>query len=339
MKKYLFPVLILIFTGLLFSSCDNNDAEQHPDIKITYRSYPFYRDFSAIDTQNISLGLKQLHQKYPTFLDFYLDTLAGLNVHHQYNDSLSLLRNFLTYKDYRALFDTVNKAFPDTKIYDRELKSAFRNIKFYDSAIVLPRSIYYFVSGLNLYTAVLHNDSVLGIGLDMFLGRDFAPYASVGIPEYATVRFTKENIPVWACKVIYENRFPFIDENKNLLEMMLEKGKEIYFLDKALPETALATKLGYTAAQLKWCEKKEAWIYNFFIENKLLYEKNHQKVMRYVLDGPNTPGFPNDAPGNLGSFIGYRIIQQYAKHSNLPLDALFSNKDTRQILATARYKP
>src|SRR5690606_35723491 len=163
------------------------------------------------------------------------DTLIGLGVHHRYSDTLSALKKYLSFDDYRNLFDTVNKAFPDTKEIDEQLREALRHIHDLDTGFILPNRVFYFVSGLSM-SALTHHNTDLGIGLDMFLGRDFAPYASVGIPYYATIRFTKENIPVWACRAIYQNRFPFTYEDKSLLEMMIEKGKEIYFLQQALPD-------------------------------------------------------------------------------------------------------
>jgi len=179
----------------------------------------------------------------------------------------------------------------------------------------------------------------LGIGLDMFLGRSFAPYASIGIPDYATIRFTRENIPVWACRTIYENRFPFEPDNKNLLEMMLERGKEIYYLKKILPDIPENLLLGYTPEQMKWCNDNEAAIYNFFIQNNLLYEHNLQQIVRYVMDGPSTAGFSGDSPGNLGSFTGWKIIEQFAAHKHLDMETVLTTRNAQQILQEARYKP
>jgi hypothetical protein len=335
-------VLGMLIFGLV--SCGGGTQNNAPDVdqvKIAYTSSPFYQDFSKLDTNHIAAGLTALKAKYPGFLDFYLDTLISSGTHGQYNDTSRFLKSFLTYKDYRNLFDTVNKAFPDTKKYDEQLKSVFRYIKHYDSSIVVPEHVYYFVSGLNFYTAVTHNDTDLGIGLDMFLGRNFEPYSRIQIPEYATIRFTAENIPVWAARAIYNNKYPFNPENQNLLELMIQRGKEIYFLEKVLPELKPELLLGFTTEQFKWCSENEALIYNFFYQNKnnLLFEKDMQKIMRYATDGPTTVGMPAASPGNTGSYIGWRIVHQYAAKTNSSMKDVLDATDARKILQTAQYKP
>lgn len=340
----IWPALLAFVFCIALSSCGGGAQQKAPDVsdmKIAYTSYPFYQDFSKLDPEHLADGLTALKAKYPGFLDFYLDTLISSGTEGQYNDTSAFLKSFLTHKDYRALFDTVNKAFPDTRKYDEQLKSAFRYIKHYDSSMTVPDKVYYFVSGLNLYTAVTHNDTDLGIGLDMFLGKSFEPYDRIQIPDYARVRFTAENIPVWAARAIYSNKYPWNPENQNLLELMIQRGKEIYFLEKVLPDVPRELLFGFTAEQLKWCSENEALVYNFFYQNKenLLFEKNMQKILRYTSDGPTTGGMPAESPGNTGSYIGWRIVQEYANRTNSSLKDILEAKDAQKILQAAQYKP
>jgi hypothetical protein len=323
---------------LLFGSCHQKD-HNHENMAIRYQSYPFYKDYIALDTKHIGASLTKLNNKYPRFLDFYLDTVMSLNIHGHYSDTNKVFNSLLTFKDYHHLFDTVLKVFPDTKEQDKEIETAFKNLKFADSnGFRIPTKVYYFISYLT-NSAFTSSDTILGIGLDMYLGRNFKPYESVGIPAYATVRFTKENIPVWACRVVYENRFPFNPDNKNLLNLMIEKGKEIYFLKKCLPEIPERLLLGFTEEQMNWCDKNNALIYNFLIQNKLLYETRLQEIMRYVLDGPNTPGFAPESPGNLGTYIGWKIVTDYAENKKLDLESLLRQQNAQLILREANYKP
>lgn len=330
-------LLLLLFCAGLFSGCSQKD-QNHTNIALRYQSFPFYKDYIALDTQHIGESLTKLEKKYPHFLNFYLDTVMSLNMHGQFSDTNKVFNSLLTFKDYRHLFDTVLQVFPNTKEQDQAIITAFKNLKYNDSSFRIPTKVYYFISYLN-NSAFTYSDTVLGVGLDMFLGRNFKPYESVGIPAYATIRFTKENIPVWACRVVYENRFPFNPDNKNLLDLMVEKGKEIYFLKKCLPEIPEHLLLGFTEEQMKWCNENEALIYNFFIQHKLLYETRLQEIMRYVLDGPNTPGFAPESPGNLGTFIGWKIITDYAKNEKADLETVLKQQDPQLILREANYKP
>ncbi|WP_118952930.1 gliding motility lipoprotein GldB [Taibaiella helva] len=344
MTKHLrYSFLVLICSCYLFS-CGPKESgtDAAPDasrISISYTSYPFYKDFSALDPNHVAAGLSQLKQQYPGFLDFYLDTLISFGYNQQYTDSNRMMYDFLTMKDYRNLLDTVNIAFPDTKKYDDWLKQSFRYIKYYDSSFQLPEQVYYFVSGIRGITAVLQSETNMGIGLDMFLGEDFFPYRQLNKSQFETIRMTPENIPVWAGMAIYEDKYPFNPENKNLLELMIEKGKELYFLEKTTPYIRDEVRLGFTADQLKWCKENEALIYNFFIKNNLLFENNLQKTMRYVSDGPSSAGMPGDSPGNTGSFIGWQIVRRYAAQQKAGMHELLEMKDARKILEGAQYKP
>lgn len=332
--------IFLSFLLLLSTfSCTSPEERALEKIEIDYRSFPLYKEIAALDSTNYSVGLRNLKAKYPDFLDFYLDTLAGLGLNHDYRPGNPAMLSFLSHPDYRQLFDTVLAAFPGTEQQDAELKTMLKRSKYYIPELEVPDRIYYFVSGLNLYSAVTRNNDQLGIGLDMFLGRDFAPYRSVGIPAYATVRFTPENIPVWAARTIFRNQYPFEPLGASLLENMIRNGKEIYFLEKVLPELPHHLLLGYTPEQFEWCENQEEMIYAFFIQNNLLYEKNPQKIMRYVTDGPSTAGFPDMSPGNLGSFIGWKIFRKFASSDKADLGTLMVMDEAQAILNQAEYRP
>jgi hypothetical protein len=343
MKKII-PILgiTLLSLSIIFSSCKGDEKKEVTDvssIKIEYASYPFYKDFAALDVNHVASGLEKMKSKYPDFLDFYLDTLVGFGYHHQYNDTNQMMKDFLTMKDYRELLDTVTKAFPDTKKYDDWLKQTFQYIRHYDSSFAVPEHVYYFVSYLNGMTAVLQSDKNIGIGLDMFLGRDFVPYKQLNISDYATIRMTDDNIPVWVAKSLYEDKYPFEADDKDLLNLLIQRGKELYFLEKVTPFLKDEVRFGFTPEQIEWCKKNEALIYNFFIQNKLLFEKNLQKTMRYVSDGPSSAGMPVESPGNTGSFIGWIIVKKYAEQNKVSMHDLLETKDAQKILEGAKYKP
>lgn len=345
MKKFLSGIgtAAVFACSLLLNACGQGEAGNNtPDVSkvaISYTAHPFYKDLAAIDTGNISEGLRQMKAKYPAFLDFYLDTMMGFDIRGGYDEPNRMLHDFLTMKDYRNLLDTVVLAFPDTRRYDDWLQQSFRYIRHYDKSFTLPEHVYYFVSGLRGITAALQSDDNIGVGLDMFLGEDFFPYRQLNKSNFEIIRMTSENIPVWVCRALYEDRYPFIPEDKNLLALMVEKGKELYFLEKVTPYLKDETRLGFTPEQLSWCQANEALVYNLFIQNNLLFENNLQKTMRYVSDGPAVPGLPGDSPGNIGSYMGWRIVKQYAARNNVDMHTLLETKDARKILEGAAYKP
>lgn len=336
---------LLALPVLFLFSC--NSGEKIPDvsaIKVDLQTQRFDRDLAALDTNQLPAGVVQLRQKYPDFLDFYLDTLMGFNIHGNYSDTakgmIFGLRGFLTHKDYRGVFDTVAVHYPDTKTVDAALTSGFRFMKYYYPNYQVPRIIY-LVSGLNNWGAFTDGDNIIGVGLDMFLGGSYPFYAAVGLPDYLTEHLTPQYIPVAVFSAVYQSKHPFEMDNKALLEMMLERGRQQYFLHHILPRTADSTLFGYTQKQLDWCHDNEGETYNFFIKQNLLYDKEFQKVARYVNDGPNSTGMPAQSPGNIGTWVGYQIVSSYMqRHKDVTLQQLMAQQiDAERFLVESRYKP
>lgn len=334
-----------IFAAIIiaFSACNNTKEPNVSNVHVKLKTQRLDRDMAAIDTNAISRDLADLKKKYPYFLDFYLDTLMGFQVTGNYSEAndgiVKGVRIFLTYPDFRGLFDTIAKHYPDTKDIDAELKKGFQYLKYYYPAYPIPEIIY-LNSNLNNYAAFTYDTLAVGIGLDMYLGEQYPFYRSVEMPDYVITRCRKEYIPVNAFKAIYTSMHPFVTDGRTLLDMMIQKGKEQYFLGKTLPFVEEHIRFGYGREQLKWCETSEAAIYNFFIDKQLLYSTNLQQVMRYITDGPNSAGMPPESPGSIGTWIGYRIVQEYVKkQENMTMQQLFATNDAQQILQQSKYKP
>ncbi len=64
-------------------------------------------------------------------------------------------------------------------------------------------------------------------------------------------------------KNIIDDIFPGLPGDKTLLDLMVDKGKRLYVLDKLLPNTADTLKIGYTTNQLKGADKNEGLIWSF----------------------------------------------------------------------------
>jgi hypothetical protein len=309
------------------------------DVKVSLQTSRFDRDFVKVDTNNIMGGLQQLHTQYPDFLNFYTDTLMHWGSIYRPDTALqNAVHHFLTYKDYTGLYDTVQAHFPDTKKLDAELTQGFKYMKHYYPSYQVPKVVY-FVSGLNFWSAVSYGN-IMGIGLDMYLGQDYPFYASIQIPEYMTPRLDPAYVTTNVFKVIQQDYYPFTAEGRNLLDMMLQKGKQLYFLDLMLPETEDSIKIGFSAQQIDWCRKNESQVWNFFIEQKMLYDTDWQKVLRYITDGPSSTGMPPESPGNIGSWLGWQIVRQYmAKNPDTQIEQLMKMNDAMALLKDAGYKP
>jgi len=301
---------------LSICSCGGNNSNV-PDvsgIKVSLETSRFDIDLYKTDTNKIADGLTQLKQKYRDFLDFYLDTLLELGIHGNYSDTNKALRELLTNRDYIGLHDTIINHYPDTKEIENELVKAFQFMKYYYPDYKVPRIIF-LSSQLNKYSAFTVGSDIVGIGLDMFLGDDYVFYNSIEIPAYMHSHLRPSYIPVAALSVIYLEKHPFLMDdnsgNRTLLDMMIQRGKQQYYLHKVLPSTPDSVLFGFTQKQLDWCNKNEEKIYNFFIEHNYLYSNEMRTVFPYVTDGPCSDQISAESPGNTGTWLGYKMVLAY----------------------------
>lgn len=340
MRKFLLGLCALF----VVAACGNDQGA--PDvsaIEVKLETRHLERDFPELDTNNLAQSLTELKEKYPDFLDFYLDTFLSLGVQGQFtpaNPAVSEgVRSYLVYPDYRDLYDTVLAHFPNTDQIDEDLKKGFQYMKHYYPGYHVPK-IVYFISFLSGGNAITIDTSVAAIALDMYLGPDFPYYASMGHPAYMTRTFLPPYAVVNVMKVIYRNQRPFYHEDRTLLDLMVQRGKEQYFLKKVLPFVPDSVRFGYTGPEWEWAKASEGTIYAWLAQQNLIYEKTAQKVMRYVTEGPSTPGMPQESPGNVGTFIGYRIVSEWAeRHPDADLEQVLGHPDPQKMLEEAKYKP
>jgi hypothetical protein len=140
---------------------------------------------------------------------------------------------------------------------------------------------------------------------------------------------------------------PFVPDEKTLLDLMLQRGREQYFLHKVMPHTPDSVLFGFSQTQLKWCEENEAVIYNYFIHGNLLFNKEPQNIMPYLVDGPFARGLEDPShevkfsPGNIGTWLGYRIVKSYVdQYPTTTLKDLLNNRhDPPKFLDSAKYRP
>lgn len=329
----------LALSAAIMAGCGRK--KQIPDVShipITVKIERFDRAFSGIDITNAGPGIKLLQEMYPGFTEDYFSQILFLP---EAADSAGLLRSvhdFLANKDIRALNDSVGKHFADIKPLESALTQAFRLAKHYQPKFRAPK-VLTFISAVNNFGAVTI-DSVLGIGLDMYMGADFSVYKIIpDMPAYMVRRFTPENIPVNVMTVLYQ-QLDAPREGATLAEQMVYLGKQQYFLEHVLPEASEHLRLGYTREQLKFCDDSEKMIWQYFVENKLLYNREGQTTARYVGEGPSTQGMPAEAPGKIGAYTGYRIVQAFMqRHPDYTLEKLMNTQDAMLIFNGAKYRP
>ncbi|MFD2284663.1 gliding motility lipoprotein GldB [Pedobacter petrophilus] len=330
--------LIFLF-ALAFISCKRDNRPDVSNINLDIQIDRFDKALYVAKAKNVGEVDQMLAKKYGVFYDDYIHRMIGSP---EYNNDEVL--NTL-YKDqaYTDLTKEVDSIFPDLNAQEQGLTETFKYIKYYYPEAKIPKFVS-FVSGFAYQMPV--GDNYLGIGLDMFLGKDSKFYKAIvqSVPLYLSRRFTPEYIvPRVAETYAHEELFPEPDENRTLLSKMIFQGKILYFLDQVLPENITdSTKIGYSKEQLEWAQRFEADIWAYFLENNFLYETDYQKIQVFLSEGPFTPGLGEnrDSAPKLGTWTGWQIVRKYMdENPKITLQQLMAENDAQKILSQSKYKP
>jgi gliding motility-associated lipoprotein GldB len=334
--------LIFISTVLLLS-CKQSKKVDVSQIALDVKIERFDHEFNAMSTKPMAPQAAYLHNKYGAFYQDFIERIlpAGSIKDTAY---FATLRRIFASKDFNMLKQEVDAVYPNLDQQDAELTDAFRRIKYYFPKKELPK-VYAYFSGFQAQTAV--GDGYFGIGLDLFLGADSKFYRSPGVienfPMYISRRFTPANItPRVINGLITEDMFPETNNDKTLLDKMVYNGKVLYMMDMVLPDVADSTKIGFTNAQMKWCDGFKPQIWGYFLEENLLYETDEQKLQKFLGESPFTPGLGerNESAPRLGVWTGWQIVRQYMdKHPEITLPQLMAEPDAQKILNGSKYRP
>ena len=196
-------------------------------------------------------------------------------------------------------------------------------------------AIYMHVSGFN--QNVLVGDSLLSLSIDKYMGKDY--------PLYQDFFYDSQKLKMQRGLVVPDylagwlmSEYPFAGKENVLLDRMIYEGKIKYLLSQALGVPDAAELMGYTEQAYNWCKDNEGTIWKAIIERKHLYTPDQLTTSQYFEDTPAI--FPeNDAPGNIGTWIGWQIINQYMKETGSTPEALMQTNDAQEILTASKYKP
>ena len=138
---------------------------------------------------------------------------------------------------------------------------------------------------------------------------------------------------------IGEKSVPQPDKSKTLLDLMIYRGKILYFTDLVLENTPDSVKIKYTSSQLDWCIRNEANIWAFFIEKNILFSKDHETARKFLADGPFTSVFTKNSPARTGEYIGWQIVRTFMKKNPEMSFKDLIKQDAQKILNESSYKP
>lgn len=343
-NRFLLPFIVCLFLIGCFSACKDK-SKNIPDvseIEVPVNVSRFEQDLFALDTNNMESGLAQLNQKYPEFSQVYFGSLLGA-----YDERLApqgpeaYIKGFLQDERINKLMDTVQIVYGDFSKPEQALEQAFKFYKYHFPERETPSVTTYFSE--YIIGAFIYGEAKLAVGLDFFLGQDY-PYEQVnpGNPNFSTYltrTFNEDHL-------VARTLMPMIEDmvgpepGSKLLDLMVHQGKKRYILEKLIPMASDSVVFEHSADQMAWLASNEMDMWAFFLDEELIYSSRQKDIRKFVEPSPDSPGMPPEAPGNTGTWMGYKIVSAYMKRfPETTMEQLIQMRDAQEILNQSRYKP
>jgi hypothetical protein len=335
-------ILAVLFI-LFFAACKSPDNRpdlsgiQVDDIHIVRFDTAFFN----LDSNHIETGLFQLNQRYPYFAqDFVANVLGAGPMSDTSRLAFAAARAF--YVSYLRIRDSLEPKYRQLGWLEQQLQQHFRYVRYYFPQYHLPPKVVAFIGPFD-GPGVAITAYTLGIGLQSYAGKNFSFYLTGKgqdlYPQYISRRFEPEYIAANCMNAIAEDIFPDSSDGRPLIEQMVAKGRYLWLAGKLMPDMPDSIVTGFSQPQLNWCAGNEASVWNFFLQGTDLYTVDPDIIKNYIGEGPKTLGMPDNSPGNIGAWVGWRIVQKYASlHVGISPTELM-HTPVRTIFEDSRYKP
>lgn len=325
-----------ILTGLLSLSLTNCMGQSSADrlsqiapIHIHRFDKALYQLITTTDTVSAS----ELIRAYPQMLDILGKGVLNLRSLDA-EGFFSKLRAYYGEPTLNKLYQDALQHYEEVSELEEGLHAAFTYLKGELPELQIP-AVYMHVSGLN--QNVLVGDSLLSLSIDKYLGADYPLYQDFFYASQRSRMTPEQVLPDYLMGWLMAE-YPFSGNERVLLDRMVYEGKLLYTVSRALGQKDASMSLGYTEEVEKWCEANEAEIWQLIVERKQLYTPDQLTTESYFDD--NVSPFPgSEAPANIGSWMGYRIVRRYMEENGASLRQLWQATDAQAILTAAKYKP
>jgi hypothetical protein len=330
-RIFVFACLVLLF------SCKwGRNTPDVSHIKTDVQIDRFEKAFFAMDTANLAQSLAGLRNAYPAFYPTFMRDILGVNTGD--TATFPVMKTILS--SYRSLNDSIQAKYRELDWLKNELNYNFRFVKYYYPDYNIPRVVT-FIGTLDAPGIVL-SPKHLGIGLHQYAGKNFSAYQSAEVqqlyPSYISRRFDQEYISANCMKAVVDDVYPDKSTGRPLIEQMIERGKQWYLLDHFAPDAADSIKTGYTQKQLDWVEANEGNMWPVMVKENL-YSIEPSVIQSYIGEAPFTQTMSDASPGNIGQWIGWRIVQKFAsRNKKLTLQQVVETP-AKTIFESAGYRP
>lgn len=326
MKK----VLVAAFALLLISGINSCKKDPENQWKVEIKDPVEKVDITDISKSfyDPNVSLETFKKDYPWYQGSVSDTdFAERRLDPRevkvYKEAISKINSQKLNTDLAALFSHIKTYFPNFKTPKVFLYST---AGYYDSII---NPVFYKAE-----------ENFLFIDISGFLGYKNQTYE--GLDYYIQKSMNPENLVPKVSLNFAESMVSAKLEHQKFLDQLIYNGKIQILQDAFLPDTPSYLKMNYTKEQEAWNIANEANIWNYFVENDLVFSSDPRLAERFISPGPFSKFYTeidNDSSPQVGIWIGWQICKKYlAQHPDVKLKE-FLAKPASEIFEKTEYKP
>jgi hypothetical protein len=339
MKTWFLVFILLLLITTMMTSCRKNHYKVNTSaIKADIKIKRLEKDLFILNPDQVIPMVPSLKKNYDGFLQLFSLVINTGDI----NDTSfgDLLLRFCSDKQNNDVYALTMKKFPDIKIIEDGLQVAFSHYLYYFPGRSVP-GVFTCITGFN--NSIITGDSLLGIGLDRYLGADCKYYPRLNIYKYIASRMTPENIVPdcmygWGASEWDFSALKYSADN--VLTEIIHEGKLKYFEKCMLPETSDEIIFGFTPDQMKFCRNNESQMWQYLIENNLLFNSDQLTIRKLTGEAPFTGYFTKESPGRAAVWLGFRIVESFMmKNQGTKIEEMIKNTDVQGILEKAKYSP
>lgn len=246
------------------------------------------------------------------------------------------LGNFIHDSLIARVYARIEKTYPGYHESFQSIGKAFKNWAGLTGG-KSPDHLVTYISGFNQSFITL--PGILGIGIDNYLGSDSPFYQDLGVPAYLRKHKNPEDLTADAVRAWLYTEIPEPAPDGGFLDRMIHEGRIYYITGRLLNKTSDENLFHFSKEQLKWCLSQEKAMWKYLAEQKILFSSDRLIMRKFLSEAPFTRDFGNESPGQVGVWIGYRIVSSYMKASGKNLKDLVEITSAKEILSGSKYHP
>ncbi len=329
-------IFLLIISISLLLNCSETCEEIIPDHinQLNHNTVRLEKIFSS-KPANSSSEMHQLLLNHPQLYSTWYSMMikAGdLNNANSFDSAEIKLQAFSSDSIIQYILFNIDSVFKNFTDYEEKI---YNGIERYSYLFNKESDINIGTFYSNFNATVIDADDRIWIGLDMYLGPEHTVTKNLppSIPQYYKNKMDAKFITTDVLfGYLMTEQFQLMGDD--MVSRMLSYGKIAYLLELLVPNENMAERFRYNQQELNWCEENEEYIWKHLIDQQLIYSKDQVKINSFFIDGPFTKSLGPDSPSNIGIWIGYKMIKDYANTNCKNIHEILEENNIQTLLST-----